>query len=251
MTRQRALRGHGPPPPLRGARARVPPPREHGLPRPRRAARAARRPAGRARGPGLARFRRGDHLGDPARAAGDAIRALVASTPARGARRAGARAHPPADARALLQPRVLLLLLRPPTSALERRRRRGHQHAVARAPRLRARGASGDGRVLGGGMDKALHVSPFMGMDQRYVWHAAEPGRARCRCTSRAARAASARSTPRSTSRACRSPAARSARSIARYPAATLRVSRADLRPRARAQAQGRPRPPAPSPEAA
>ena len=56
MTRQRALRGHRPPPPLRGARARAPPPREHGLPRPRRAARPARRPA--------ARCRRLDHFGD-------------------------------------------------------------------------------------------------------------------------------------------------------------------------------------------
>ena len=33
-----------------------------------------------------------------------------------------------------------------------------------------------DERVLAGGMDKAMHVSPFMGMDQRYVWRVAEPG---------------------------------------------------------------------------
>ncbi len=35
----------------------------------------------------------------------------------------------------------------------------------------------GDGRVLAGDMDKQMHVSPFMGMDQRYVLRAAEPGR--------------------------------------------------------------------------
>ena len=34
----------------------------------------------------------------------------------------------------------------------------------------------GDGRVLAGDMDKRMHVSPFMGMDQRYVLRAAEPG---------------------------------------------------------------------------
>ena len=54
---QRALRGHDPPPPLRGAPARVPAPDRAGLPRPRRAAGAARRPARRRR-PGLVRFRR-------------------------------------------------------------------------------------------------------------------------------------------------------------------------------------------------
>jgi DUF1365 family protein len=34
----------------------------------------------------------------------------------------------------------------------------------------------GDGRVLAGDMDKRMHVSPFMGMDQRYVLRAAVPG---------------------------------------------------------------------------
>jgi DUF1365 family protein len=32
------------------------------------------------------------------------------------------------------------------------------------------------GRVLAGDMDKRMHVSPFMGMDQRYVLRAAVPG---------------------------------------------------------------------------
>jgi uncharacterized protein len=34
----------------------------------------------------------------------------------------------------------------------------------------------GGGRVLAGDMDKRMHVSPFMGMDQRYVLRAAVPG---------------------------------------------------------------------------
>jgi hypothetical protein len=35
---------------------------------------------------------------------------------------------------------------------------------------------SGGGRVLHGDFAKRLHVSPFMGMEQRYSFHAAEPG---------------------------------------------------------------------------
>ena len=34
----------------------------------------------------------------------------------------------------------------------------------------------GDGPVIRGDLDKALHVSPFMGMDQRYTWRAPAPG---------------------------------------------------------------------------
>ena len=30
--------------------------------------------------------------------------------------------------------------------------------------------------VVDGGFDKALHVSPFMGMDQRYVWRGDRAG---------------------------------------------------------------------------
>ena len=90
------------------------------------------------------------------------------------ARRADPPAHAPAHARPLLQPGQLLLLLRRRRRALEARRRRGHQHAVGRAPRLRAPAATA--RVLGGGIDKALHVSPFMGMDQRYAVARRAPG---------------------------------------------------------------------------
>jgi len=34
-----------------------------------------------------------------------------------------------------------------------------------------------DGRALQGGLQKAFHVSPFMGMDHRYRWRVVEPGR--------------------------------------------------------------------------
>jgi DUF1365 family protein len=36
--------------------------------------------------------------------------------------------------------------------------------------------ATGDESVVHGGFDKAMHVSPFMGMDQRYAWRLAAPG---------------------------------------------------------------------------
>ena len=44
----------------------------------------------------------------------------------------------------------------------------GERHAYVLARRTRP--------VLRGGFDKALHVSPFMGMDQRYAWRAPAPG---------------------------------------------------------------------------
>ena len=69
VTPQRDLRGHDPPPPLRGARARVPPPDRDGLRRPRRAARRCSAAGSSAPRPGLVRFRRRDYLGDPAHAA--------------------------------------------------------------------------------------------------------------------------------------------------------------------------------------
>jgi DUF1365 family protein len=82
----------------------------------------------------------------------------------------------------------------------------------------------GEGRVLGGAMDKRMHVSPFMGMDQRYVWHAAEPGRTlsvHIESREGAERVFDA------TLNLSRVPLTRRTlgRSIARYPAATLRVS--------------------------
>ena len=82
----------------------------------------------------------------------------------------------------------------------------------------------GDARqVITGGMDKAMHVSPFMGMDQRYVWRATEPGptlSVNIESREGAERVFDA------TLKLDRVPLTRRtlARSTARYPAATLRV---------------------------
>ena len=78
-------------------------------------------------------------------------------------------------------------------------------------------------RVLAGAMDKAMHVSPFMGLDQRYVWHASEPERTlsiHIESREGAERVFDA------TLNLERVPLTRRtlARSTARYPAATLRV---------------------------
>ena len=95
------------------------------------------------------------------------------------------RADPPADApallRALLQPGQLLLLLRRRRRARASGRRPRHEHALGRAPRLRAcrstRAAStASTAVLRGRFAKALHVSPLMGMDHTYDWRLTEPG---------------------------------------------------------------------------
>ncbi len=73
------LRGHDPPPPLRGAPARVQPPRWRS-PTSTSTSSERRCSAGGSRcaGPGLVRFRRADYLGDPVVPLADAVRALVA-----------------------------------------------------------------------------------------------------------------------------------------------------------------------------
>ena len=137
--RKRDLRGHCAPPPLRGARARVPPPARARLHRPRRAARAAGRASAVARSPGSLRFRRRDYLGDPDRPLADAVRD-TASRPSRGA---------PAGPIRLLtnlrsfghcfNPVSFYYCLDPAGEQLEAVAGGGHQHALGRAPRLRAR----------------------------------------------------------------------------------------------------------------
>ena len=100
--------------------------------------------------------------------------------------------------------------------------------------------------------DKALHVSPFMGMDQRYDVRAATAPARDAVGPHREPRArASARfDATLALQRAPLTP--RRSRATARYPAATLRDARADLRPRARPEAQGRAAcTPIPDPEAA
>ena len=85
---QRALRGHDPPPPLRGARARVPPPDRAGLRRPRRAAASCSAGGSSRRAPGSCASAARDYLGDPAVPLADAVRALVARAHRARARRA-------------------------------------------------------------------------------------------------------------------------------------------------------------------
>jgi uncharacterized protein len=172
--------------------------------------------------PGLARFRRGDHLGDPARPLADAVRAIVAE--AHGVAPAG-------PVRILTHLRTLGHHFNPVSFfycyeadgatlgavvAEVTSTPWGERHAYV-LPRGDAE------RVLTGGMEKAMHVSPFMGMDQRYVWRAAAPGptlSVNIESREGAERVFDA------TLKLERVPLTRRtlARSTARYPAATLRV---------------------------
>ncbi len=172
------------------------------LRRPRRAAGAARGASAGTRDPASVRFRRGDYLGDARTPLSEAVRdAAEAQT--------GVRPRGPirllanlSALRALLQSGELLLLHGSHGRPAGRRRRGGHEHAVGRTPllcpgrRRRRRGAlaavrrpevrspavrspaarsSGHDVVLGGDFDKALHVSPFMGMNHRYEWRMTAP----------------------------------------------------------------------------
>jgi|1186.fasta_scaffold154233_2 DUF1365 family protein len=125
--------------------------------------------------PGLVRVRRADYHGDPVVPLADAVRALVA-------RRTGT--DPGGPVRLLTQPRTLghcfnpvsfYYCFAPGGERLEAvvaevtNTPWGERHAYV-LPR------GGDGPVLDGGVDKALHVSPFMAMDQRYTWRATRPG---------------------------------------------------------------------------
>ena len=219
MTRQRALRGQRPPPPLRGARARVPPPRSRmayldldELPRLLGGRLVAPRP-------GLVRFRR---VRPPRRSRAPAgrrdPRRSSRSAPARRARRPDAPAHPAAHRSATASTRSASTTASTPTSALGAVVAEvtstpwGERHAYVLA-------REGGERVLGGEHRQAparlaVHGhGPALRLARRTT-----PGRRRCRCTSRAARAASGRSTPRSAS--TRVPLTRRtlARSIAALP---------------------------------
>jgi DUF1365 family protein len=126
--------------------------------------------------PGLVRFRRSDYLGDPAVPLADAVRALVAE-------RLGTAPTGPIRLLTHLRsfghcfnPVSFYYCFAPGGERLEAivaevtNTPWGERHAYV-LPR-----GEGDGDVLGGGFDKRLHVSPFMGMDQRYAWRAPAPG---------------------------------------------------------------------------
>ena len=131
-----------------------------------------------ARGPGLARWRRRDYHGDPSRPLEAAVRDTVA---------AATGWRPEGRVALLAQPRVLGLCFNPialyycfdeaaegtgPLRAVAAEVTNtpwGERHAYVL-------GAPAGAPVASGTDVKALHVSPFMGMDQRYRWRVAVPG---------------------------------------------------------------------------
>jgi hypothetical protein len=171
--------------------------------------------------PGLVRFRRDDYLGDPRVGLAAAVRTLVA-------RRTGER--PTGPIRLLTQLRTFGHCFNPvsfyycftPDQQLDAVVAEvtstpwGERHAYVL-------GRTGQGQVLGASLPKELHVSPFMGMRQRYEWRVAAPGATlsvHIESRERERRAFDATLALR------RAPLTRSglARVTARYPAATLRV---------------------------
>ena len=175
-----------------------------------------------ARRPGLVRFRRDDYLGDRDVPLASAVRALVAA-------RTGT--DPGGPVRVLTQPRTFghcfnpvsfYYCFAPGGQRLEAvvaevtNTPWGERHAYV-LPR------GGDGAVLAGRSDKALHVSPFMAMDQRYAWRATRPGPTLSVHVASAQDGAPAFD---ATLNVRRTPLTRRslARVTARHPAATLRV---------------------------
>ncbi|NLT05140.1 MAG: DUF1365 domain-containing protein [Solirubrobacterales bacterium] len=128
-----------------------------------------------ARRPALARFRRADHLGPPDRPLADCVRDLVAE-------HGGHR--PDGPVRLLTTLRQFGHAFNPVSFhyCFDRAGERveavvahvtntpwGESHAYVLE-------RSGAGTVLADRIDKAFHVSPFIGMDHRYDWRVSEPG---------------------------------------------------------------------------
>jgi uncharacterized protein len=124
--------------------------------------------------PGLIRFRRSDYLGDPSIGLADAVRMQVE-------RRTGWL--PTGPIRLLTQLRTFGHCFNPvsfyycftPQGQLEAVVAEvtstpwGERHAYVLT-------RAGEGPVLTGTFEKKLHVSPFMAMEQRYLWRVAAPG---------------------------------------------------------------------------
>ena len=125
--------------------------------------------------PGIVRFRRADYLGDPsvplAEAVRGAVRRQTGSAPAGPVRvlthlRTLGHCFNPVSFYYLFEPggeklgAVLAEVTNTPW---------GERHAYALPHE--------DGPVVRGDSDKAMHVSPFMGMQQRYRWRVTAPGR--------------------------------------------------------------------------
>jgi uncharacterized protein len=125
-----------------------------------------------ASGPGVVRFRRSDYLGREAVPLADSVRALVAE-------RLGAA--PTGPIRLLTQLRTLGHCFNPVSFYYcfdESERLQALVAEVTNTPWGERHAyviEGGGGRIIQGDMDKALHVSPFMEMDQRYEVRATEP----------------------------------------------------------------------------
>ncbi len=125
-----------------------------------------------ARRPGLVRFRREDYLGDPATPLATAVRDLVAE-------RTGAA--PEGPVRLLTNLRTLGLCFNPVSFYYCFDSGEQLQAVVAEVTNTpwgerHAYVLDGGGHVVRGEHDKAMRVSPFMGMDQRYAVAVGEPG---------------------------------------------------------------------------
>ncbi|MEA2311764.1 MAG: uncharacterized protein QOE28_1732 [Solirubrobacteraceae bacterium] len=173
------------------------------------------------RRPGLVRFRRSDHLGPAGQPLAETIRAVV---------REQTGGAPDGPVRVLCHLRTFGHCFNPVSFFYLYDRAEVLQAVVAevtntpwgeRHAYVLPRGDAQ--RVLAGGMEKAMHVSPFMGMDQRYEWHASEPGE---RLSVNIESREHAERVFDATLNLERVPLTRRslARSTARYPAATLRV---------------------------
>ena len=147
---------------------------------------------------------------DPAR---HAVRDLVEARTGRRPARPGAARSPRCAPRATSSTRSPCTTAGPGTRARRAagargRRARGHQHAVERAPLVRGRRPPGADPSSGPGPSrrrarrpgpparrdaKAMHVSPFMPMEQTYRLTCTAPGAAHSGCASRPARTAAMR----------------------------------------------------------
>jgi DUF1365 family protein len=179
-----------------------------------------------ARRPAPARFRRADFMGDPGRPLAEC--ALDAVETATGARPAG-------PVRLLAGLRYLGHSFNPVSFYYCFERTGERVEAVVadvenipwgeRHPYVLARGAR-EGTVLSDELDKTLHVSPLMGMDQTYAFRATEPGdRLTVHIESRPRRAGEGKSFDATLSLRRRELSrARLAGLLARYPAMSLQV---------------------------
>ena len=171
----------------------------------------------------LARFRRSDYMGDPAQPLAESVRDLVAE-------RTGDRPRGPV--RLLTTLRTLGRSFNPVSfyycySASGERVDavvaevtntpwgETHSYVLAR---------DGESGVMRDTMDKVFHVSPFIGMDNRYDWRVTEPGRQLLvHIDERDEQSTQVFDATLSLQRHEMSPA-RMARVLARFPATSLRV---------------------------